>query len=204
MVVLASFLMFTVVCLSKEKQENQQIISALSQEITQLKERVAKYKLYKDQEEQRLALYRFKRSVFQLRYPEFTKIANIVFKKSKEYKFNPYLVMAIIQVESDFNPYAISNAGAYGLMQINYAVWKNELNINFNRIFDKEYNIDLGLKILKHYYDNARGNIFMALFRYNNGFKYNNTRYNGKIIATKFYANKDKAKQGSKNKNLSI
>ncbi len=112
--------------------------------------------------------------------------------------------MAIIQVESAFDPYAVSSAGAYGLMQINYTVWKDYLSINFNRIFEKEYNIDLGLKVLKHYYDNASGNMFMALFRYNNGYKYNNTKYNGKIIATRFYANKDKANQTTKKKNLSI
>ena len=112
--------------------------------------------------------------------------------------------MSIIQVESDFKPYAVSKAGAYGLMQINYSVWKDELNIRFNRIYEKEYNIELGLKILKHYYDETNGDLLKALFHYNNGYKFNNTAYSGKVISTLFYANKDKAPKAEKKEDENI
>lgn len=152
-----------------------------------------------------LDLHRFQEHIFKLRYPRFTEITQIVFKKSKDYEFNPYLVMAVIQVESNFQSFAVSKAGAYGLMQVNYSVWKDELDIDFNRIFDAEYNIDLGLKILKHYYEETNGNLLQALFHYNNGYKFNNTAYSGKVVSTHFYANKDKASVKKEEKdNLSI
>ncbi len=86
-----------------------------------------------------------------------------------------------MQVESAFNPLAVSAAGAFGLMQVRYAVWKDELGIDRSRIFDVEYNIDLGLRILKQYQDIAGGNMRRALFLYNNGYKYNNEGYVAKV-----------------------
>jgi len=130
---------------------------------------------------------RFSQHVFRIKAPLFTTIAENVFKKSREYGFNPYVIMALIQVESSFKPYAVSSAGAYGLMQVNYSVWKDELEIDFNKIFDIPYNIDLGLRILSHYYRQADDNIYLALYRYNNGYLYNNTSYNRKVMATTFY-----------------
>jgi len=201
---LACLLAVTIQFYSRDKITNQKTIEKLNKKIEKLNSQVSFYKAYQKNEKKRLSFFHFKENVFSLRYPEFSKIIKIVFKKSKEYSFNPYLTMAIIQVESGFQPYVISSAGAYGLMQINYSVWKNELKIDLNRIFEIEYNIDLGLKVLKHYYDNASGNMFIALFRYNNGYKYNNTNYNGKIIATRFYSNRNKANQKPKKKSLSI
>ena len=74
------------------------------------------------------------------------------------------------------------------------------MNIDFSRIFHKEYNINLGLKILKHYYDKSSGNMFMALFRYNNGYKHNNTPLNGKIVATRFLFPSEKRKEKKEEK----
>ncbi|MCP4216287.1 MAG: lytic transglycosylase domain-containing protein [bacterium] len=178
--------------LSAEKDACRQMIAGLQETVEIQQTEIKQQETYRADENNRLALYNFKENVFKLRYPGYLSTAEKVFKKSKEYGFNPYLIMALIQVESGFNSYAVSTAGAYGLMQVNYSVWKNELNIDLRRIYEKEYNIDLGLKILKHYYDRSRGNIFRALFHYNNGYKHNNTRYNGKIIATNFYANRNK------------
>ncbi|MCX6555310.1 MAG: lytic transglycosylase domain-containing protein, partial [Candidatus Aminicenantes bacterium] len=114
-------------------------------------------------------------------FPDFSKIVNITYNKSKIYGFHPNLILAVMQVESGFNPLALSAVGAYGLMQIRYAVWKNELKIDKSRIFDIEYNIGLGLKILKQYCDLSGGDISRALFLYNNGYKYQNTGYLVKV-----------------------
>jgi soluble lytic murein transglycosylase-like protein len=46
---------------------------------------------------------------------------------AKKYNLDPFLLLAIIKVESDFNQKAISNTGDYSLAQINYKVWKKEL-----------------------------------------------------------------------------
>ena len=179
----AAMLMSTMVDLTEQRKDNRDTISQLKEKITALEQGLAYYK----KEKEKIKLYQFKENVFKLKYPDFSKTAKVVFKKSKEYGFSPYLIMALIQVESNFDPFAVSSVGAYGLMQVNYAVWKDELNIDYNRIFEQEYNIDLGLRVLKHYYDEASGNLFTALFRYNNGYKYNNTKYNGRIVSTKFY-----------------
>jgi hypothetical protein len=201
LMVSTALLMSTVLDLSSQKKENLGKVSRLTQKIAQLEKKVTHF----EAEKEKFEYYKFKQDVFNLKYPDYSQISEIVFQKSKKYGFNPYLVMAMIQVESNFEQFAISTAGAYGLMQINYAVWKDVLNINFNRIFEKGYNIDLGLKILKHYYEENPGDLFMALFRYNNGYKYDNKEYNGKIIATKFYSHGKSSKPPeSKEKEVAI
>ena len=126
----------------------------------------------------------YKINAFSTRYPMYASIVDSVYSKSIEYDFKPELVLSIIQVESNFNPKAISYRGAYGLMQINLAVWDDELNIDKNRIFDVGYNIDLGLQVLKRYYDESNGNLKRAIHLYNNGYKYNNLKYVKKIDST--------------------
>jgi soluble lytic murein transglycosylase-like protein len=64
---------------------------------------------------------------------------------------------------------------------VNFSVWKNELSIDKKRIFDIDYNIELGLQILKRYYQESKGNIFRALHLYNNGYRYNNLSYVSKV-----------------------
>lgn len=119
----------------------------------------------------------FKLNAFSKRYSLFSQILDAVYDKSHQYGFEPELVLGIVQVESAFNPKAVSSKGALGLMQVMLPVWREELAIDENRIFEVEYNIDLGLQILKQYYEETRGNMRMALHLYNNGYKYNNTAY---------------------------
>ncbi|MEI6613340.1 MAG: lytic transglycosylase domain-containing protein [Chrysiogenales bacterium] len=129
----------------------------------------------------RVDFLEYQSTIFQKKFPDFSEIVNIAYNKSKVFGFQPNLILAVMQVESAFNPLALSAAGAYGLMQIRYAVWKDELNIDKGRIFDIAYNIDLGLRILKQYYDLSGGNIERALFLYNNGYKYQNSGYITKV-----------------------
>lgn len=136
--------------------------------------------------EEKLRSYQFmkyKLEAFDKRYPLFSEIVDVVYDKSVHYGFHPDLVLSMMQVESYYNPKAVSSAGAYGLMQINLAVWKKELGIDPNRIFEIDYNVDLGLTILKRYYIESKGNIQRALHLYNNGYKYNNTNYLTRINA---------------------
>jgi len=139
-------------------------------------ERAANEKKY-----ERIDLLEYKNATFQKKFPEFSHIVDVAYRKARRYGFSPNLVLSVMQVESAFNPLAVSSAGAYGLMQVRYAVWKDELGIDRSRIFDVEYNIDLGLRILKQYQDIAGGNMHRALFLYNNGYKYNNDSYFAKV-----------------------
>lgn len=123
----------------------------------------------------------FKSDVFERSDPQLSRITETIYKKSYKYGFRPELILGMVKVESDYNPRAVSHRGAYGLMQVNFPVWKNELSIDKKRIFDIDYNIDLGLQILKRYYQESKGNIFRALHLYNNGYKYNNLSYVSKV-----------------------
>jgi soluble lytic murein transglycosylase-like protein len=135
----------------------------------------------------RLDILEYRNAVVKKKYPVFSKIVDVVYNKSKDYGFNPNLILSLIQIESNFRPQAVSSKGAYGLMQVNYSVWKKELDIDSGQIFDIEYNIDLGLRILKHYYKEANGDLLKTLHLYNNGYRYNNHRYKDKVVASVFY-----------------
>ena len=129
----------------------------------------------------------YRDKVIRKKYPVFSKIVDVVYYKSKEYGFNPNLILSLIQIESNFKPRAVSSKGAYGLMQVNYSVWKGELDIDNLRIFNIEYNIDLGMQILKRYYDEARGDLLKTLHLYNNGYLHNNHKYKHKVVSSVFY-----------------
>jgi len=148
-----------------------------------------------EQQYARIDFLEYQNAVFQKKFPDFSKIVNITYNKSKIFGFHPNLIMAVMQVESGFNPLALSAVGAYGLMQVHYAVWKDELKIDKNRIFDIDYNIGLGLKILKQYYDLSGGDIRRALFLYNNGYRYQNTGYLAKVNDSLYNQDPETAKR---------
>jgi soluble lytic murein transglycosylase-like protein len=79
----------------------------------------------------------------------------------------PELVLAVIDVESDFDRFAISSASALGLMQV-MPFWVPELGYNDkNQLFEVETNVLLGCRILKYYLDMERGDLVRGLARYN-------------------------------------
>ncbi len=185
-----AWLLITVVTLTLEKGKIQHNSSILREKVNRLEEKIG--------------FYTYVEKVFKLKYGSVSEIAQIVYWKSKKYNFDPYLIMALIEVESGFNPKAVSSAGAYGLMQVLYAVWKDELRIDFNRIFDKNYNIELGLKILKHYYDEASGDMNTALNRYNGGYKFINPNFKGKIMANRLYSHREEKNKELQNNDPSL
>lgn len=79
----------------------------------------------------------------------------------------PELVLAVIDVESDFDRFAISSAFARGLMQV-MPFWVEELGYSdTNLLFDIEFNLLLGCRILKYYLDMENGEMIQGLARYN-------------------------------------
>lgn len=77
------------------------------------------------------------------------------------------LVLGLIQVESAFRKYAISRVGARGYMQI-MPFWSRLIGDGDpSRLFNMQTNLRFGCVILRHYLDRERGDIFMALGRYN-------------------------------------
>lgn len=82
---------------------------------------------------------------------------------------DPHLVLAVIDVESKFRKYAVSRAGARGLMQV-MPFWVKELgeaNGPTHNLFHERTNLRYGCTILRHYLDRERGNLANALGRYN-------------------------------------
>ncbi len=81
-------------------------------------------------------------------------------------KLSPQIVLAVIQVESNFDKYAISTAGARGLMQI-MPFWLKEIGNENDDLFNIRTNLRFGCTILRYYLDKEKGNITRALARYN-------------------------------------
>jgi soluble lytic murein transglycosylase-like protein len=76
-------------------------------------------------------------------------------------------VLAVIDVESDFDRFAISSASALGLMQV-MPFWVKELgHSDKNELFKVEFNVLLGCTILKYYLDMEDGDLIQGLARYN-------------------------------------
>lgn len=78
----------------------------------------------------------------------------------------PELVLAVIEVESNFNRFAISGAGARGLMQV-MPFWLKEIGRPGDSLMNVQTNLRYGCTILKYYLDKERGNLRAALARYN-------------------------------------
>jgi len=79
---------------------------------------------------------------------------------------SPELVLAVIDIESAFNPFAISPVGARGLMQV-MPFWLKEIGRPGDSLFRVQTNLRYGCTILKFYLDKERGNLNLALRRYN-------------------------------------
>jgi soluble lytic murein transglycosylase-like protein len=81
-------------------------------------------------------------------------------------KLDPQLVLAVIQVESNFRKYAVSRSGARGFMQV-MPFWVGLIGRPGDNLFSLRNNLRYGCVILKYYLDAEKGNLHRALARYN-------------------------------------
>lgn len=80
---------------------------------------------------------------------------------------DPTLVLGLVEVESGFRKYAISVAGARGYMQV-MPFWSRTIGDgDAARLFHMQSNLRFGCVILRHYLDIEKGDLFLALGRYN-------------------------------------
>ena len=81
-------------------------------------------------------------------------------------KLPPEMVLALINIESAFKPFALSRVGAQGYMQI-MPFWRNEIGRPEDNLMDYKTNLRYGCAILAHYLKREKGNWTRALARYN-------------------------------------
>jgi len=98
--------------------------------------------------------------------PERT-IEDIIEEKARKYNVPPNVIRAMIQVESGYDPYAVSESGAKGLMQLMDSTF-SWLGFHPSQIFDVEANIEAGVKYLRYLW-NRYGNLSDAIAAYNTG-----------------------------------
>jgi soluble lytic murein transglycosylase-like protein len=86
-------------------------------------------------------------------------------KREGEVRLPPGLVMAVIKVESGFNRYAVSSAGAVGLMQV-MPFWPEQLGMRRYELVRTAQNIRMGCAILRFYLQKENNSVTRALARY--------------------------------------
>jgi soluble lytic murein transglycosylase-like protein len=87
--------------------------------------------------------------------------------ESKRSGLEPAMVLGLVQVESGFRKFVVSSDGARGYMQV-MPFWARLIGDGeTSRLFHMQTNLRFGCVILRHYLDTERGDLFMALGRYN-------------------------------------
>jgi soluble lytic murein transglycosylase-like protein len=125
------------------------------------------------QTEQRLAYLRWLGAMserLQKKKPEWQvrqEFLQTLWYESRRAGLDSALVLGLIQVESNFRKYAVSSAGARGYMQV-MPFWTRVIGDgDASRLFHMQTNLRFGCVILRHYMDLERGDLFLALGRYN-------------------------------------
>jgi hypothetical protein len=145
---------------SDNEQAIQKHVAVMQAEISDLRTLINK-----DATEELISL---KILVLKPRIPYHTarEIAAAIHKHAKHYQRDPDLILSIMRIESAFDPRAVSNMGAMGLMQV-MPQWIDVLDIQCD-LYDPECNVKYGLQILAAY-EQLYGDLDMALTAFNRG-----------------------------------
>lgn len=98
--------------------------------------------------------------------PPDAPIPELIEQAARKYNVDPNLVHAVVKVESNYNPRAVSHAGAVGLMQL---VPSTARRFGVLNSFDPRQNIEAGVRYLKYLQTLYRNNMRLALAAYNAG-----------------------------------
>lgn len=102
-------------------------------------------------------------------WPDRRDFLQTVWYESRRAGLDSALVLGLIQVESNFRRFAVSSVGARGYMQV-MPFWLRLIGggeSDAGRLFRMQTNLRFGCVILRHYLDRERGDLYMALGRYN-------------------------------------
>lgn len=92
-----------------------------------------------------------------------------IHQTATSFDLQPEIVLALIEVESHFDRFAVSRVGAQGMMQV-MPFWKNEIGHPEDNLTDIDTNLKYGCAILKHYMNKTNGRLMDALARYNGSY----------------------------------
>jgi soluble lytic murein transglycosylase len=90
----------------------------------------------------------------------------VITRHSRHHRLHPALIRAVIKAESDFDPMAVSRAGAVGLMQL---MPQTAVRMDVHDLYNPEDNVAGGTKYLRQLLDRFHGNLPLALAAYNAG-----------------------------------
>ena len=106
------------------------------------------------------------------------QLLNLIHRAALRSNLPPELVLAVIEVESAFNRFAVSRAGAQGLMQV-MPFWRREIGRPDDNLTDNPTNLEYGCRILQFYIDREDGDLHRALTAYNGSS--GSRRYSNKV-----------------------
>ena len=106
-------------------------------------------------------------------------ILQLTHAEARRVDLPPELVLAVIDVESNFDRFALSEAGARGLMQV-MPFWVDEIGRPEDNLFEVPTNLRYGCTILRYYLDKEKGDLRRALGRYNGSL--GKRKYPNKVI----------------------
>jgi soluble lytic murein transglycosylase-like protein len=95
-----------------------------------------------------------------------TYIAGLIEETATLHRMDPELIRAVVEVESNFNPLAVSPKGAMGLMQL---IPPTAQRFGVSNVFDPVQNLDGGVRYLKYLMEMFNGNLELSLAAYNAG-----------------------------------
>ncbi len=116
---------------------------------------LARFKIIERQIKDKIKLKKFR-----------AKYEEEILKACQKYRVDPYLVKAVIKVESNFNPEAVSPKKAMGIMQLIPATAKD---YGVNDPFDPKDILVAGVRLIRDLLDYFKGNLELALSAYNAG-----------------------------------
>jgi soluble lytic murein transglycosylase-like protein len=106
------------------------------------------------------------REILRGRAMSSAELDSIIDSAAQRHNVDPNLVRAVVKVESNFNPRAVSRKGAMGLMQLMPATARN---LNVSNPFDPQQNVDAGVRHLRQLLDSFQGDVSRSLAAYNAG-----------------------------------
>ncbi len=104
-----------------------------------------------------------------------------IHREAQRVELPPELVIAVIEVESRFDTFAISRSGAQGLMQV-MPFWLDEIGHPEDNLVDMKTNLRMGCTILKYYMDMENNDLRSALARYNGSYGDIRQSYSNKVL----------------------